>query len=184
LKSALFLALAAFCALPARADLVTIYTVGSNPAGNAQNGSGVNIGGVPIITWTNIADAAGPAILTIIAEGVDSPNPETGGTGERDEVFFNSVSIGFLTQQGFYANSFRLNPGPGALTDITALSASVFNVIALAGANTVSVHVDPNNWVDEIETASLASGVPEPTSISLIGFGLVACELLRRRRAR
>jgi len=148
-----------------------IYTVGSNPAGLALDPSNNPIGGVPIISWTFTAPSAGPALLSILAEGVD--------TGELDEVFFNSVSIGFLTQQGFYSSFFNLQPGPGALPGITAETTSFFDVFANAGLNTVQVDVAPGRWVDEIETSNLSS-IPEPGTLGLVSFGLVVAGIARR----
>jgi hypothetical protein len=165
--------LAASLAAPAVADTVNVYTIGSNPAGLAQDAGGNPIGGIPLISW-NHNGVAGPATLSITAEGID--------TNEFDEVFFNGVSIGFLTNQGFQVPFFNLNPGPGALPNITALTVSVFNVIALAGINTVSVQLDTENWVNEIEVSELAA-VPEPGTIGLLVGGLaLLAPLLRRRK--
>jgi len=97
-------------------------------------------------------------------------------------VFFNGVSIGFLTQQDFYSTAFNLNPGPGALPGFTLLTSSSFIVNALAGANTISVHVDPGNWVNEVETASLEA-VPEPATLWRSGMGIAAAWRRARRRS-
>jgi len=166
-------------AASASASSITLDVVGSNPAGNALDPGGNNIGGIPTITWTLNADASGPATLSIVAEGVDGGASAPNG-GEHDEVFFNGVSIGFLTQQDFYATVFNLQPGPGALAGITALTTSGFAVNALPGLNTISVQVDSHNWVNEIETASLTS-VPEPATLWLSGLGIAAALKLRRR---
>lgn len=165
---------AGLLAAPASADTVNVFQIGSNPAGLALDGGGNPIGGVPVINWNHVG-VAGPAILSITAEGID--------TNEFDEVFFNGASIGFLTNQGFQVGVFNLNPGPGALPNITALTVSVFNVIALAGLNTVSIQVDTENWVNEIEISELTA-VPEPGTIGLLVGGLaLLAPLLGRRKA-
>jgi hypothetical protein len=146
---------AAVFALPAAADTVNVYTIGSNPPGLAVDPGGTNIGGVAVITWNHNVAFGGPATLEILAEGID--------TNENDEVFFNNVSIGFLTKQGFQSALFNLQPGPGALPGITANTVSVFNVVALAGVNTVRVELDTENWVNEIEV-STSTVVPEPAT--------------------
>ncbi|MDZ4800735.1 MAG: PEP-CTERM sorting domain-containing protein [Bryobacteraceae bacterium] len=114
--------------------------------------------------------------MTIIAEGID--------TGEDDEVFFNGVSVGFLTQQGFSVPNFNLNPGAGALPGITALTEFVFNVMALPGINMVAVNLDPSSYVNEIETSTL-NGIPEPGTFAMLGGGgiLIGLGALRRRLA-
>lgn len=162
--------------LPASADTVNVYTIGSNPAGNALDPIGGPLGGIPLITWNHVG-VAGLATLSIVAEGID--------TNEFDEVFFNGASIGFLTNQGFQVGTFNLNPGPGAMANgSTALTISVFNVVALAGINTVSVQLDTENWVNEIETSTLSS-VPEPSTVGMLaaGMGMLAWCLRRRVKA-
>jgi hypothetical protein len=73
----------------------------------------------------------------------------------------------------------------GVTAPITDLSVSTFNVTGLVGngANTIQVLVDPTNWVNEIDTASL-TGVPEPGTLSMLGAGLalLGLAMLRRRR--
>lgn len=159
-------------ALPAAADTVFVYTIGSNPGGLALDPLGNNIGGIPVINW-NHNGVAGPATLSILAEGID--------TNENDEVFFNGVSVGFLTKQGFQVGAFNLNPGPGALAGITANTLSVFNVMAVNGINTVSIQLDTENWVNEIEISELTA-VPEPGTLGLLAGGMAMLAFARLRR--
>jgi hypothetical protein len=175
--------LIALAVTPASADTVNVFVVGSNPPGNALDPGGANIGGVATISWNhNFAGGPGPVFLTILAEGIDG-GPLAPGGGENDEVFFNNVSIGELTQQPSYSPLFNLQPGPGALAGITELTLSVFDVTALVllGVNTVRVEVDSGNWVNEIEVSTLES-VPLPPALVLFATGLAALGLVGRRR--
>jgi hypothetical protein len=156
-----------------------IYTVGSNPPGNALDPVGNSIGGIASISWTFNAAVAGPATLSILAEGIDGgPNAPSGG--EHDAVLFNGAPLGNLTQQSFYSPLFNLQPGPGALAGITAETTSTFAVFANAGLNTVTVNVDPGNWVNEIEVSTL-NGVPDAgTTFGLSMIAAVALGIVRR----
>ena len=170
-----------FMAAPAAAGyLLTtdIYIVGSNPPGNALDPVGNPIGGVSVISWIFDAPVAGHAKLSIRAEGVDG-GPDAPGAGERDEVFVNGASVGFLVDQGFYSPLFNLNPGPGALPRITGLTDSFFDVFVTLGPNQIEVHVDPGNWINEIETSALA---PAPGTLALFGLALGGLGFARRRR--
>lgn len=178
--AALALALPAFAA----DDVVNVYTVGSNPAGNALDPIGNPIGGIPSIVYSHNYDGTpGQVLLEILAEGIDG-GPGAPGGGEHDLVYFNGTLLGELTSQGFYSSLFNLQPGPGDLPPITGTSLSVFDVTSLValGNNTVQIDVDPGNWINEIEVSSLRV-VPEPSSLALIGFGLVGFAIFARRRA-
>jgi hypothetical protein len=175
------LALGLAVAMPVMADSINVYTVGST--GTALDPVGNPVSGMSVITWTNTVATAGPATLSIIAEGIDSPGP---GAGEVDAVLFNGVFVGDLTQQGFYSPASNLCiataiTGPCALSGTTALTTSTFSVNALAGANTVTVDVDPSNWVDQIDVGTLTSTAPEPSSISLLGLGIGLTLLAKKR---
>lgn len=177
--------LAAFLAAPVTASTVNVYTVGSNPAGNALDPFNVPVGGVPIVSWTDmfVGVPAGSVFLSILAEGVDG-GPNAPGGGEFDGVYVNGTFVGFLTQQPFYSPLFNLRPGPGALAGITGLTVSVFEISALLvnGLNSFEVRVDPGNWVNEIEIARLF--VPEPDTLAMLGLGVGTLGLVLWRRRR
>jgi hypothetical protein len=202
-------ALGVFLALPATADVVNVFQIGStsspgncrantafDPAGNCIHGSATP-------TWTNnfTGSPGSTAILTILAEGIDNGSVIPGG--EQDRVLVNGTFVGDLTQQSFYSPLFNLsnsNTGTGPLdldgdngdptvtgqppnAQITDLSLSTFNVTALVhvGANTIQIQVDPTNWVDEIDVSNLAA-VPEPSSLLLVTAGLLgAIGFIRKR---
>jgi hypothetical protein len=202
--------LGAFLALPATADVVNVYQIGSTSsvcgANTALDANGNCIAGTATPTWINnfTGNLGDTATLTIIAEGIDN-----GSGGEVDGVYVNGTFVGNLTQQTFYSPLFNLSnsnaiSGPLDLdgsagdpcvtaptpepcnTQITDLSVSTFDVTGLVhnGANTIEVKVDPANWVNEIDTASL-TGVPEPSSLVSLFFaaGLLGT-ILRKRLIR
>ena len=127
---------------------------------------------------------SGPIILSILAEGIDG-GPNAPGGGEHDQVVFNGTPIGDLTQQNFYSPLYNLQPGPGALAGITAETLSVFDVTSLfvPGVNTITVNVDPANWVNEIEVSTLAE-TPLPAALPLFASGLGGLGLIGWRRKR
>src|SRR3984957_3540571 len=161
-----------------------VFTVGSNPAGRALDPGGANIGGIPAITTTfTLAAGAATGSLTLLVEGVDGGAGAPGG-GEHDTVSINGTLLGDLVQQSFHSPLFNLQPGPGALPGITAETTTTFDVSGLlvAGINTVTVDVDPHNWVHEVEVVTLTASVPEPLGITLLGAGLAGLGVVRRRK--
>jgi hypothetical protein len=200
-------ALGLFLALSASANTVNVYQIGSTSsicgANTALDPTGACITGTATPTWTNLFSGSlgDTATLTIVAEGIDNGSVIPGG--EVDQVKVNGTLVGALTQQNLYSPLFNLSnsnagTGPedldgdagdptvkGVTAPITDLSVSTFNVTGLVGngANTIQVLVDPTNWVNEIDTASL-TGVPEPGTLSMLGAGLalLGLAMLRRRR--
>jgi len=207
-------ALGVLVALPAAADVVNVYQIGSTggPSACAPNSAfdpnNNCIAGSPTPTWTNnfSGSPGSKAVLTITAEGIDNGSVIPGG--EVDGVFVNGNFVGNLTQQSFYSPLFNLSNsnagtgafdldgdlGPGGKMDptvvgqpanalITDLSVSTFDVTAFvhAGANTISVHVDPTSWVDEMDISNLAAA-PEPSSLLLVATGLLGAFGFIRKR--
>jgi hypothetical protein len=198
-------AVCVFLALPAAADDVNVYQIGSTSsicgANTAFDPAGNCIFGSATPTWINnfSGGAGSSATLSILAEGED--------TGENDAVYVNGNLVGNLTQQGFYSPYYNLSnsnagtgpldldgdagdpcvTGPTALpcnTLVTDLTWSTFNVTGLVnnGPNTIMVAVDPGNWVDEIDTSNLTSA-PEPSTMLLLGVSLLGLPLLKRRKS-
>jgi hypothetical protein len=63
-------AAALLLALPVSADVLDLYQIGSNPGGNALDPGGNNIGGIPVISWTDtiVGAPSGIYMLSILAE--------------------------------------------------------------------------------------------------------------------
>jgi hypothetical protein len=178
------LAFASLAASPASAATIDLFVIGSTHTGGAIDPFGNPIAGTPIVSWTDTLFGAPttPMVLSILAEGVDGGDGAPGG-GEFDGVYVNGSFVGHLTQQGFYSPDYMLQPGPGALAGRTAETVSLFDVTAflVAGLNTFEVRIDPSNWVNEIEVASLRAieQVPEPSSAPLALAALAALALVR-----
>ncbi len=169
-------------------DTVDVFGVGCsvNPA--------LDPGGIPLqcgpsVSWQHniIFDEnhLKEAILHITAEGIDEQQDNNGVGPEIDEVIVNGMLVGTLTNQNLYSALFNLQPGPGALAGITLLTWSIFDVTAylVSGINTITVNVDPTNWVLEIETSELWVTTPEPTTLALMGLAVAGLGFRRRKAA-
>jgi hypothetical protein len=201
-----------FLALPAVADTVNVYQIGSTHPGTcgantALDPFNVCITGTATPTWSNnfSGNLGDTAFLSILAEGIDNGSVIPGG--EVDQVIVNGTPVGDLSQQSFYSPFFNLSnsnaiTGPGDIDGdnsdptvansgvpnniITDLTLSVFNVTGLVGngANSIQVVVDPGNFVDEIDVSTLAgSPVPEPSTLFVLVLASgLLCISSRRKR--
>ena len=137
--------------------------------------------GPPAAQWRHTYDTSplpiDTATLTIVAEGVDSPD-------EFDPVWFEGNFLGNLNQQGFVNDTYDINPGPGAIGfPVTELTTTVFDLDPswITAMTTVTVKVAAI-WIVEIETSTLTvTHIPEPTTVLLLGLGGLG--LLRHRRS-
>jgi hypothetical protein len=124
-------------------------------------------------SYNNSVNQIYSATLTIVADDVD--------LGEHDAVWFNGHNLGYLNEMG-YATDYT-GPALGAGNpDPTALTTTVFAIDpSWISANMPASIVVDSAWGVEIETSGIEiKGVPEPTTMLLLGFGIVGLAGLRR----
>ncbi|MCC6710254.1 MAG: PEP-CTERM sorting domain-containing protein [Gammaproteobacteria bacterium] len=162
-----------------------VFQVGcTSSPGNCTSNGNATFSASPnwLMNYDGSLGAVVTAFLHINAEGID--------LGENDGVVFNGTAIGSLTQQAFAAPTFGLTLGAGALAGVTEITSSVFDVSSLItiGNNSVTINVDPGNWINEIETAELiittSRNVPEPAGLALVGAGMLGAASFSGRRRR
>jgi len=165
-KYFMYLIIVTFLFLPvmAVADFIETVNVYQYSAGGTINWSH---------SYNNSVNPIYSATLTIVADDVD--------LGERDAVWFNGHNLGYLDEMG-YATDY-IGPSLGAGNpEPTALTTTVFAIDpSWISTNMPASIVVDSAWGVEIETSGIEiKGVPEPTTMLLLGFGIVGIAGLRR----
>ncbi|MCB1020635.1 MAG: PEP-CTERM sorting domain-containing protein [Bryobacterales bacterium] len=137
---------------------LTMDDRGTSPGYSAFTGSGVGFGGAATVgLWQFVAVVYDGTTVTIDVDGVRTSYADTTGAG------FTTTYIGY--NPGFPLETFNGTIDNVFLYDM-ALSGAELDAIRRGGA-----------------AAIMPSNVPEPATIGLLGVGVLALAMLRRRRS-